>query len=285
MKRNDYIAYNDDINTRDKYYRSTKNEPWWTDKLSYYPDMGKTYDSFSDIFQISKENFILTNGCENALRIMLEYSKCHNLIIEKPGWQMTEVLGNALRYNVSYNEFVFDKNSKEFYLDINYNSILESSLMYTTDTYNNLFKHRNINIEKIIDNNAELIIDETYTMKSLREHKAPEKNFVIGSFSKFFGAGYRLGYILFPKQHNNSIQMLREQYINSEACKLLSCKEYIEANLNRIATLESEKNTDQNIVTAHPVYKTFILDNIDIPHKKFQVSNINFCRIGRNCIS
>lgn len=148
-----------------------------------------------------------------------------------------------------------------------------------------MFKHRNINIEKVIDNNAELIIDETYTMKSLREHKALESNFVIGSFSKFFGVGYRLGYILFPKQHNNSIQMLREQYINSEACKLLSCKEYIEANLNRIVTLESEKNTDQNIVTAHPVYKTFMLDNINIPHKKFQVSNINFCRIGRNCIS
>lgn len=291
MKRSNYTLYTDDIEQRDEYYRSSKNEPWFG-LMPYYPDMGKMYDAFSDTFHISKNNFILTNGCENAMRILLEYFKCHNtqnLMVENPGWQLAEVLGVALHYNILKSNFAFNKKTKTFEYDIDYAAIPDNSIIYTTDKYNNLFEHKNIDIQRINNNKGKLtsIIDETYTMSSLRHVEIPKAGFVIGSFSKFFGAGYRLGYILFDDKYNDDMQLLREQYINSCACSLINRPDIVIAQLNKIdkQILNADCGYDDaRIVSKHLVYSTFMADDIDLPHKKFTVSGVNFCRIGRNIL-
>ena len=76
-------------------------------------------------------------------------------------------------------------------------------MFYITDKYNNVFEH-----EVLQDRNEYAkytIVDETYSAKMLRNsnREIPENVFVIGSYSKFCGAGIRLGYILYNPKWNN----------------------------------------------------------------------------------
>ena len=105
IKRYDYFPYRMKIEDRGENFFSTKNEPWFVNnEYGWYPDMNKMYDDFSKIFNIGKKNFILTNGCENAMRIALEFYNFEYgsqiLYAENSGWQMADVLGVALGHDV-----------------------------------------------------------------------------------------------------------------------------------------------------------------------------------------
>lgn len=220
LKRYDYVPYRTRVEDRNENFFSTKNEPWFVNnEYGWYPDMAKMYDDFSKVFNIEKKNFILTNGCENAMRLALEFYnfKFGNQILytENPGWRMADVLGAALGYEVHHYDYLYDGYSREFYPEQSFDP--QSDLVYTTDIYNNLFKHGNLNMD------AFYILDETYTMHQLMSgYEKPDQDIiVIGSFSKAYGPGYRLGYILFHEDHNDIFQLLREQYLSPAAGKLL----------------------------------------------------------------
>ena len=241
------------------------------------------YDDFSKVFNIEKKNFILTNGCENAMRLALEFYnfKFGNQILytENPGWKMADVLGAALGYEVHHYDYLYDGYSREFYPEQSFDP--QSDLVYTTDTYNNLFKHGNLNMD------AFYILDETYTMHQLMSgYEKPDQDIiVIGSFSKAYGPGYRLGYILFHEDHNDIFQLLREQYLSPAAGKLLKqfCHDdfAIDPLGSGIYSTEiSDEYDGPPIVTTHPIYTTFQADAVPMPHKKFEISGIPFCRIG-----
>lgn len=284
LKRYDYVPYRTRVEDRNENFFSTKNEPWFvSNEYGWYPDMAKMYDDFSKVFNIEKKNFILTNGCENAMRLALEFYNFEfgNQILytENPGWKMADVLGAALGYEVHHYDYLYDGYSREFYPEQSFDP--QSDLVYTTDTYNNLFKHGNLNMD------AFYILDETYTMHQLMSgYEKPDQDIiVIGSFSKAYGPGYRLGYILFHEDHNDIFQLLREQYLSPAAGKLLKQFRRDDFAIDPLgsgiySTEISDEYDGPPIVTTHPVYTTFQADAVPMPHKKFEISGIPFCRVG-----
>lgn len=284
LKRYDYVPYRTRVEDRNENFFSTKNEPWFVNnEYGWYPDMAKMYDDFSKAFNIEKKNFILTNGCENAMRLALEFYnfKFGNQILytENPGWKMADVLGAALGYEVHHYDYLYDGYSREFYPEQSFDP--QSDLVYTTDIYNNLFKHGNLNMD------AFYILDETYTMHQLMGgYEKPDQDIiVIGSFSKAYGPGYRLGYILFHEDHNDIFQLLREQYLSPAAGKLLKQFRRDDFAIDPLgsgiySTEISDGYDGPPIVTTHPVYTTFQADAVPMPHKKFEISGIPFCRVG-----
>lgn len=257
---------------RNEYNVSTQNEPavGYTDIINarLYPDMFKTYHTFAHAYDLSLDNFILTNGCENALRIAILAMKPEKMLIEDPTWRMAEVICSA--FEVPYQKVPYHYYGGMFELE---KVDAKDCWLYTTDIYGNLFRHKQYD-PKIY---PRVILDETYTMRVLRN---PNRTFdenviVIGSFSKFAGCGLRLGYILFNSKYNKKFQLLREQYISAAACQYVQKQSPI-----RIAGFGEKE--EYPVVTKHPSYVTFIGEaNIRYPHKSFVIDGQPFYRIGK----
>lgn len=230
-----------------------------------YPDMYETYHRFSKKFRIPMDNFILTNGCENAARWAFLFFRDKKIWLEHPGWGMTKVICEAFGIEHGSFEYHYDQNSNRFYTDS-----IPDGVVYTTDRYNNLFMHENVPLKRGV-------LDETYTLNTLlNAGRSLEKNkIVIGSFSKFAGCDLRLGYVLFHKAHNSFFQMMREQYINKAAV------DFICNHLDGWSRPELIEQTKGRTVTYHPVYATFRKNAINVPYKGFEVDGVNFCRVGR----
>ena len=81
---------------------STKNEP----KGTHYPNMFLTYQKFSNIFNLPTSRFILTNGCENALRIALLLLKPTSLSIENPTWGLVSIIAKSLNIPIDTLEII-----------------------------------------------------------------------------------------------------------------------------------------------------------------------------------
>ena len=256
MRRTDYIR-------DDEFLISTKNEP---SIYSRYPDMYTAYENFSKHFKIASENFILTNGCENALRIALIMTCPERLYIEHPTWGLVNVICEA--FNIRYTQMDFHYKNGAFSVDASnaYGAI------YTTDEYSNVIKHENVGG---YNDTTMLIVDETYTNRVLLStNKIFERNkIIIGSFSKCADPAIRLGYILFHDEYNDRFQMLREQYIGGEAIKYLR-NPFMHYNPIWKWDIPYE------IVAQHSVYTTVKAKSLPIPHKAFLIDGIELCRFG-----
>ena len=261
MKRDEYVPFK-----HNDFDVSTKNEPFIDTTIEVdvrlYPDMYKAYNNFSATYGISRENFILTNGCESALRIAMLAIRPGKLSIECPTWARVQVECEALGIpydfvNYKYKDGIFSP-EREVVNDL-----------YTTDTYNNLFQHDNV------IGYSKTILDETYTSRMLfANEKVFNKNtIIIGSFSKTVGAGLRLGYCIFSNEWTDRFNLLREQYVSATACEWLDSYQILMPQLKSI-------DIPYRIVTKHPVYTTVEAKTLSIPHKHFIVSETDFCRFG-----
>lgn len=235
--RKDYEYLKSDFYCKDenKYY-TQRNEPspipnitnsieYDFNRLRSYPNMKSIYDNFSNYFNINKDNFILTNGCEEALRIAIavlkrKYKNINQYISEYPTWGMSFIVANQFFdvSNIRKLEYKIDKNKLSFdYYGINL--AVKDSIVYSTDIYNNLFSHDDISTIKFNSINSYFIIDETYTLNKLidreRNIEREFKTITIGSFSKSIGCGIRLGYIIFPRELNYLFQLYRPQYLGN----------------------------------------------------------------------
>lgn len=261
MKRDDYQPAE-----QNPFGISTKNEPWTERHIEIdarpYPDMHRAYRDFSKAYKIPLNNFILTNGCESALRIALLALRSHKLTIEQPTWARVQVECEAL--DIQYDFINYQYKDGIFFPE-------KSALgdLYATDTYNNLFRHENI------IGHGRTILDETYTSKTLLadQKELNENTIIIGSFSKTGGAGLRLGYCIFSDEWADRFNMLREQYISPAAC------EWLATSLIPTLTVK-DIEIPYRIITQHPVYTTVEAKTLPIPHKHFQVSGVDFCRFG-----
>lgn len=246
---------------------STQNEPDLVGQdTARYPDMYETYLAFQETYHIGFNNFILTNGCENALRIALIALRIKNLIIENPTWAMAEIIADSLDINYKKINYIYNnKFELEPYSATN-------DWLYTTDSYNNLFRHDNYNTS-IFSN---VILDETYTLQNLLnpDRQLTNNLIIIGSFSKFAGCGLRIGYVLFNESMEERFHMLRESYLSSAACNFIQKRQKISPNLNMYDEMYP-------IVTKHSCYTTYAENpGYQYPHKEFKVNGRTFYRFG-----
>lgn len=249
FKRNDYEST--------KFTNSSsKNEPLplpfdcVADHLmiSRYPDMKTIYDLFSKYFHINQDNFILTNDCDESLRICLSIIKrlqptASHFIGETPGWKMADIIANQFfdKDNITDNQYKVKKDMVDGQLvNIVYQDKVISmdgikklcptddpkdTVLYTTDHFNNYFKHERNSISYTIsDPKVWMITDETYTLRSLidtvfkeregyEDHITRNNKFYIGSLSKVLGCGIRLGYIVFHSDYKDIFNLFRPQYL------------------------------------------------------------------------
>ena len=227
------------------------NEPWFDkgedivltkDDYTHYPNMYKVYELFSNIFGISTDNFILTSGVEESLRIAFTVANIikgghdNDVYLESnPSWGLSKVVAKQVFHdeNKIHNlEYKLEENGHIGYaLDR-----INDEIIYTTFEFNNFIRH-----DSLYYNNIG-IYDETYTLLNLFHNAINScpallnndklanvdlidyKNtdhIIIGSFSKIYGAGFRLGYILFNDKYKDLFNLYRSQYINGLAIKLL----------------------------------------------------------------
>lgn len=275
---------------------SCKNEPFYlrgtiSDEIICYPDMYTIYQKFSQIFNVPTDNFILCNGAENAFRAAvlclanpLYQSK---IAIENPGWGLAKVICESM--NIPYKEYSLHIPTKT-YTGYNKKDIMfqpdnvTADVLYETNWQNNDIFHEFVEKKKY----NYRILDETYNLEHLRigDYKTDGKTIVIGSFSKFCGAGLRLGYALFPDLFSHKMQLLREQYINSEAVRFIfnfdinKGPESIIPDCTSDPLLEA-KFIPFNVYAWHPTYITVQAETLPFPHKHFVVDGVPFCRFGR----
>lgn len=245
---------------------TTNNEPF----PYMYPNMYDVYNAFSKAFNIPIGNFILTNGRENAFKTSLIALNIKEISLEDPGWDLTKIICEG--FNVKYEKLKYEYINNQFEIIENPNY----DFVYVTDTYNNLFYHKNKNF-----NDKKVIIDEAYSLNKLNNSNRilKDNEITIGSFSKFVNPGLRLGYILFSDIHKERFNFLREEYISSEAA------EYIleSAKINTYKPFCVNLLNNKNIVSIHHTYIT--LDKMpehEIPYKEFKVSGKTFYRISHH---
>lgn len=224
-----------------------------TEDNVHYPDMYKAYNIFEKTFKINKKNFILTNGCENALRIAISLFKNRTSIgkfyYEQPGWRLPMFCAYQAgipKENILPIEYMANPgidvrlNRKPFQLfhtfeldDNTLNSINEKDILYKTMYQNGWISHNDEEFKYVatilnLKNGPFRIYDDSYTLSSLLHFKSKlnallslDNTIIIGSFSKALGAGYRLAFVLFNESYYEDAQLLKEQYLSSSGIKLL----------------------------------------------------------------
>ena len=263
--------------------RSIQNEPIG----KYYPDMYEVYQKFSDTHSISTDNFILTNGCENALRICLEVLRPKCLGIETPSWELPYVFATGMHIKTKPFKIHYSKKEKRFH----YGKVPKGiDVLYYTQGINNFASM----LDADVDENdpfynppdyVATINDLTYYMPTDfgAEVREPEQ-ISIGSFSKYVDPSLRLGYIIFHESLKEEFNLLREQYLNSAAIDfILNTSPSDMYNIFRLNSIPEEWPPElaDKIVSNTGVYTTFRADDVPYPHKKFTVDGITFCRVGR----
>ena len=214
--RNTYTIDND-VNFVNEM--SHKNEPETslniTVDVRQYPSMFEVYDAFEHMFKT--HYFILGNGFENVMKNVLLALKPKTMGWVTPTWGMLDVYCEALNITSVNKSFEYKDNR---FVHPNFND--EIDVFYTTYSFNNLFKHTNINLNSI--KSTYNIVDVSYLpLKKIKKmtKRNNDKTIIIGSFDKIYGCGVRLGFAIYPKHLHNDIQLQREQYINSIAEEII----------------------------------------------------------------
>lgn len=256
---------------------SLKNQSWFDlniqANIKLYPDMYQTYKSFANIFCLSLQNFILTNGCQNALKSALLAIKPSSLYFDYPSWQMLQVITTAC--NIPY-----IKKQIKFQNNILYsNCSQQADWYYTTLGRNNWFKY---NDSLIFQHCGKRIIDVSYfNIQQIKEIiiKYPQ-DIICGSFDKLFGPGLRLGFCIYPKQYNNKFQLQRQQYINALASNFL-IENYIRDYTYKFPLYMDKFKSLPIFLCMTNNYMTFKGNlNTNIISKKVSINNQYFTRFG-----
>ena len=310
FKRDHYNRIHHDL----KFSRA--NEPEWNnlidDKYKHYPDMKDVYDKFSKFFNINRDNFILTTGCEESLRIAIKIIKylgyqsknrptISRVFLENPTWSLAEVVFyqelfdktidiEKVDFDYYYKDDIYSLNPNGYhgYIKIDDHHINKfnrdqrnmykcdiHNIVYSTDTFNNFTYHFNPDIHT---KDCFHIIDEVYTNEKLyRSNFLDDKTFYIGSLSKSFGPGFRLGYLVFREEYSDIANLFRPQYLSTSAIDLINlldtdegkfifqnyremlnaCKSY-NYDIRHFNYNKKDKNdSDKMLFTIHPNYISF----------------------------
>jgi len=303
MKRNPYVKIDEyDIETRNQP-RKIINISITEEDIRKYPDMYTAYDRFSKLTGLSKDSFILTNGTENALRIAMQVLKrvknIKTVITEIPTWGLADVIAYQCNFEKSYKlDYIYREGKFHLFypglefIDEPYNNMI----LYKTNKMNNLFVHEDEDEYKSKNNTIYTIHDYTYTPFDAVDKELDEHNIIIGSFSKVFGCGIRLGFVIFNKEYFDMMNIYREEYISPIACESLKYLLDRYGNIKNCNNIykeeafrkyESEKLFEEtfkdHIICSTPYYYTMdiYVGNVGLVSKRFEVEGKDFYRLGR----
>ena len=183
-----------------------------------YPDMYQVYQRFSNIFGVKMNQFILGNGAENIIKNVLLAIKPKSLSWNYPTWNMLEVYCEALNIKPDNREFKLSDLS----IISGFTEKDKVDCYYTNLGKTSLFEYFNFPNPQA----NTYICDCTYTPLNIVHNILPEilqnnRNILVGSLGKLYGAGLRLGFAIFNEDWNDRMQIQREQYLNQAACEFI----------------------------------------------------------------
>ena len=133
------------------------NEPWFgkgedivltKDDYTHYPNMYKVYELFSNIFGISTDNFILTSGVEESLRIaftvanIIKRGNDSNVYLESdPSWGLSKIVAKQVFYNENKIHNLEYKLEKDGNIGYALDRVNADDIIYTTFEFNNFIRH------------------------------------------------------------------------------------------------------------------------------------------------
>jgi histidinol-phosphate aminotransferase len=184
------------------------------ENVAMYPEYGEFKGKLARYLEVSKKDIILTNGTDEAIKLIMDYyaEKGDEIVIPEPTFALFKFyskIAGAKVVGIRYNEDL------SFPVDKVLSSISDKTKIVVIVTPNNptgtvVDKEDIILIvKKARKNNTIVLIDEAYWQfygKSCRDLIFKYDNVVvIQTFSKAFGlAGLRLGYII------SNVEMIKE---------------------------------------------------------------------------
>lgn len=191
--------------------------------ISLYPCYGKLLDKLSKKYNLTPDNILLTNGCDEALSIIMNtYIDCGDELLSfAPTFSMPQLYAKANGAEIktiSYDEkFVFNPEKLQ-------NAISsKTKIIYIASPNNPTGEVVEPNvIEKLLKNNPNILftIDCTYTNFSTSVNFQDYLNLikydnaiVVKSFSKDFAlAGLRLGFIATKEENISNLKKISSPY-------------------------------------------------------------------------
>ena len=216
---------------------------------------------------LGHSNFILTSGCENAIRITLEIEKPKSLTWCKPSWGMMDSFVEMFGIK-PYCQY-FDYKNGVFIENIN----TEAEAHYGCEGINNYLSYEKHSTETFkLD-----IEDITYFEPNTWSTFIPSYNKIyVGSFDKWLGCGLRLGFIIFDESRKDLYYLHRERYLNSGAVEALL---YFSTH-NFIYPDKDTAIEGFEIVCKNKIYTTYKGFFEKYGARNFTVDNENFFRLN-----
>lgn len=207
-----------------------------------YPNMENAYKCMEKI--LGHSDFILTSGCENAIRIVLEVEKPKSLTWCKPSWGMMDSFVEMFGIK-PYCQY-FDYKNGVFIEKINKNA----EAHYGCEGINNYISYKKHSGQLF---NLD-ICDITYFEPSELHKFSPSYHQVyVGSFDKWWGCGLRLGFIIFDDAKKDLYYLHRERYLNTGAIEAL----FYYSNHKFIYPEKNTQLKDFEIVCKNKIYTTY----------------------------
>lgn len=195
-----------------------------TQEISLYPCYGKLIDKLASKYNVSDENLLITNGCDEALSIIINsyLDKEDEILSYTPSFSMPSLYASVVGANVSlidYDEkFVFDEQKFA-------NNISQKTKMAYIATPNNPTGEivSSSVVESLVSKfeNTLFIVDCTYTNYSynttfesyIELTKKYDNVAVVKSFSKDFAlAGLRMGFVVANSEIIQNLKKVSSPY-------------------------------------------------------------------------
>lgn len=247
-----------------------------------YPDMCKAYEGFSKFFGIPASQFILGNGCENAMKSILLALKPKSIHWSKPSWGFVDVYAAQLECQSCVHAYEGDLAS-----GFNDEDFAEGIDVYYATMHANNFIPTSVNA-KNVEKSRYSVVDLSYLqvdqLKEVLSCRVDSKVIYVGSFDKLLGCGLRAGFAVFSEALSDAIQLQRENYVNALAAKVFQ-------NLDRYCKVADDASSlkSWHLDSLHlecPVFATsnYIVvqssQNISFPCKRIIINGITYSRYG-----
>ena len=182
-----------------------------------YPDLPKAYKALSLAINVNSNKLLICNGSEQGLKILLEYFKlqnCKQLKYWNPTFQMISVYGEIYSYNCDVTQYTYRDNKFKVTVDA-----IGNDVVYIVNPNNPTgTKVTNKTIEKLCQNNKNVIVDEAYyEFNNYRscEHLIDKYDnlYILRTLSKAVGgAGMRIGYIITQPGNIDRVSITKPAY-------------------------------------------------------------------------
>ncbi|MDY6985752.1 MAG: aminotransferase class I/II-fold pyridoxal phosphate-dependent enzyme, partial [Candidatus Thermoplasmatota archaeon] len=183
-----------------------------------YPEYDGLLEALAEEFSLKKENFILTCGGDDAIRIIIDgcVDKGNNVVLPSPTYSMLPIFLKAKGAMISEIPYKKDLSfpSDEVFDSIDKNTALVA-LVNPGNPTGGIIEEKDL--ERVIEKGPYVLLDETYWQFAGKSYASWVKRysnlFIVQSFSKAYGlAGLRIGFVASDEKNIEELRKIALPY-------------------------------------------------------------------------